>query len=129
MATEHEMLRAIPAGADGYPLKATTPERLSAALRAVAGGQATLPRVPTIRILEELRRSSIASDPVEVQAQRATVASLLLYPPLYAPRFVRHFHRRWRSGMSLRTAWISTRTRMLDYRFRPRPSCLGDTSP
>jgi hypothetical protein len=34
----------------------------------------------------------------------------------YVPRFMRHFRRRIKSGMSMRTAWHSARVRMHDYR-------------
>ncbi len=34
----------------------------------------------------------------------------------YVPRFVRHFRRRVKSGMTMRSAWRSARLRMHDYR-------------
>jgi DNA-binding NarL/FixJ family response regulator len=105
---EHNVLRAINAGADGYLLKSTAQGRLASALRAVARGETALPRVLTTRFVDQMRRDRAA------QAQHRehnSISGTLLY----VPRFVRHFYRR-RRRMPTSVAWSSTRERMNAYR-------------
>ncbi len=54
--TNDDLFDAIRAGACGYLLKDTDPERLPFALRAVLDGEAPLPRVLTARLITEFRR-------------------------------------------------------------------------
>jgi DNA-binding NarL/FixJ family response regulator len=53
--TESDLFEALVAGASGYLLKDASAERLPAALRAVANGEAALPRVFERRLIEEVR--------------------------------------------------------------------------
>jgi DNA-binding NarL/FixJ family response regulator len=100
---DDELLAAIRAGADGYVLKDTGPDGLSAALRGLVQGEAVLPRASTARLVKELRR-------LQPSRRRRIRARLL-----YAPRLVRHFRHRRRSGMGISSAWKSARRRMVDY--------------
>jgi DNA-binding NarL/FixJ family response regulator len=54
--TNDDLFDAIRAGACGYLLKDTDPQRLPFALRAVLDGEAPLPRVLTARLITEFRR-------------------------------------------------------------------------
>jgi DNA-binding NarL/FixJ family response regulator len=54
--TDEDLFEALRAGACGYLLKDTDPERLPHALRAVLNGEAPLPRVLTARLITEFRR-------------------------------------------------------------------------
>jgi DNA-binding NarL/FixJ family response regulator len=54
-ASPDVMLAALRAGASGYLLKETSPERLPAALRGVLDGEAALPRALLGRVLPEFR--------------------------------------------------------------------------
>jgi RNA polymerase sigma factor (sigma-70 family) len=54
--TNEDLFDALRAGACGYLLKDTDPERLPFALRAVLDGEAPLPRVLTARLITEFRR-------------------------------------------------------------------------
>jgi DNA-binding NarL/FixJ family response regulator len=53
--TDSDLFEALAAGASGYLLKDASAERLPAALRAVANGEAALPRVFERRLIEEFR--------------------------------------------------------------------------
>ena len=54
--TDEDLFEALRAGACGYLLKDTDPQRLPHALRAVLDGEAPLPRVLTARLITEFRR-------------------------------------------------------------------------
>lgn len=54
--TNDDLFHALRAGACGYLLKDTDPQRLPFALRAVLDGEAPLPRVLTARLITEFRR-------------------------------------------------------------------------
>jgi RNA polymerase sigma factor (sigma-70 family) len=54
--TNEDLFDALRAGACGYLLKDTDPQRLPFALRAVLDGEAPLPRVLTARLITEFRR-------------------------------------------------------------------------
>ncbi len=54
--TNEDLFEALRAGACGYLLKDTDPQRLPVALRAVLDGEAPLPRVLTARLITEFRR-------------------------------------------------------------------------
>jgi RNA polymerase sigma factor (sigma-70 family) len=54
--TDEDLFEALRAGACGYLLKDTDPQRLPYALRAVLNGEAPLPRVLTARLITEFRR-------------------------------------------------------------------------
>jgi DNA-binding NarL/FixJ family response regulator len=105
-AGSHDALRAIRAGADGYLLASTAPDRLSRALKAMLRGETVIPRAVTTQLVSELR------DPVVRPARRRGPLWVLLY----IPRFLRHFRRRLRSRMKVAVAWESTRERMQAYR-------------
>ena len=53
---DEDLFAALRAGAAGYLLKDTDPERLPEALRGVLAGEAALPRTLTARLIEEFRR-------------------------------------------------------------------------
>lgn len=128
--SEQELVAAIRAGADGFLLRSTPPDRLSVALTALLDGEATLPRSLTGLLVTELRRS--ADDGLELRksaddgsdrvvelplaGRKVPQRSGVRYRMLYAPRFLRHLVRRKRSGMSLRQARRSARHRMAGYR-------------
>jgi DNA-binding NarL/FixJ family response regulator len=52
---DQDLFRALRAGAAGYLLKDTDPDRLGAALRGVLDGEAAIPRLLMARIVEEFR--------------------------------------------------------------------------
>jgi DNA-binding NarL/FixJ family response regulator len=54
--TNEDLFEALRAGACGYLLKDTDPQRLPYALRAVLDGEAPLPRVLTAKLISEFRR-------------------------------------------------------------------------
>jgi DNA-binding NarL/FixJ family response regulator len=165
-STQHDRAReAILAGADGYLLRSTAPDRLGAALKGLINGEAALPRSLTGGLVHELRaierrleqsangrtpsriaaahaarerrlaaargaaaahRSAEARRAAErrraerprrgVEAQRsAGLRDVIGARLLYAPRLLRHFGHRLQGGMPVTAAWISARTRMLDY--------------
>jgi DNA-binding NarL/FixJ family response regulator len=111
--SDEDAFRAIRAGADGLLLKATAPDRLTAALAAMARGETALPRSLTGRLVEELR---LRDAPLRAPARGASVGSRLLYGPLYVPRFMRHLRRRMRADMRFGVAWGSARARVREYR-------------
>jgi DNA-binding NarL/FixJ family response regulator len=116
---EPELVAAIRAGADGFLLRSTPPDRVSVALTALLHGEATLPRSLTGLLVTEVRRpAGNGSDRVgelPVNGRKVQQRSSARYWMLYAPRFLRHFARR-ASGMTVRQAWTSARRRMADYR-------------
>ena len=57
---DRHLLDALAAGARGYLLKDTNPERLPAALRGVLKGEAAIPRELVARLAAELRRREVA---------------------------------------------------------------------
>jgi DNA-binding NarL/FixJ family response regulator len=78
-----DMLAALRAGAKGYLLKDTSPERLPAALAGVLDGEAAVPRALLGRILPEFRRipesdaAPLLVDGVELSARESEVLRLL----------------------------------------------------
>jgi DNA-binding NarL/FixJ family response regulator len=108
-ATEADVLRAIQAGADGYLLRSTAPDRMSAALKGVLGGEAALPRALTGMLVESVRTSNALAGPRRRRGMR------LSFSLMFAPRFSRHLLHRLREGFSPSQAWRSSRRRMVDY--------------
>jgi DNA-binding NarL/FixJ family response regulator len=82
-ANPDDMLAALRAGARGYLLKDTSPERLPAALRGVLNGEAALPRTLVGRILPEFRHipdadaAPLLVDGVELTARESEILRLL----------------------------------------------------
>jgi DNA-binding NarL/FixJ family response regulator len=78
-----DVLAALRAGAKGYLLKDTAPERLPAALRGVLDGEAAVPRRLLARILPELRRlparasAPLRVDGVDLTARESEIMRLL----------------------------------------------------
>lgn len=78
-----DVLAALRAGAAGYLLKDTHPDRLPAALRGVLKGEAAMPRALVGRVLSEYRElTAIAAQPVlvggvELSAREAEILKLL----------------------------------------------------
>jgi len=78
-----DLLAALRAGASGYLLKDTSPERLSAALDGVLEGEAAVPPALLGRVLPELRRipdsdaAPLLVDGVELSARESEVLRLL----------------------------------------------------
>jgi DNA-binding NarL/FixJ family response regulator len=104
-SSDDAVIDAIRAGADGCVLRTTAPDRVAVALGALADGEAALPRSITAKLVTELRAAELTLE----SQQRGS-------RPLYAPRLVRHFIRRLRSGMPVGLAWESARLRMNSYR-------------
>jgi DNA-binding NarL/FixJ family response regulator len=104
-----DVVDALRAGADGYLMKTIAPDRLSVALAALMRGEIVLPRSLTAALVSELRR------PEAVVHRQPPHGDQWQSRLLYVPRFVRHFSRRWRAGMSTAEAWSSTRARMRRY--------------
>jgi DNA-binding NarL/FixJ family response regulator len=101
---EGDVLEALHAGADGYLLKETDPDRMETALRALLRGEAVVPRSLTARLVFELRAAA-GHHPAPAPSKLR-----------YISRLVHHYRRRRASGMSPPTAWHSARIRMHDYR-------------
>ncbi|MGZ4173010.1 MAG: response regulator [Solirubrobacteraceae bacterium] len=101
---EGDVLEALHAGADGYLLKETDPDRMGTALRAMLRGEAIVPRSLTARLVLELRASAGHLPPARRSALR------------YIPRLAHHYRRRRTAGMAPLAAWRSARVRMHDYR-------------
>jgi len=59
------LFAAVRAGAKGYLLKNMSPSKLVAALRAVQKGESALSRTMTLRLMEELSRTKMSTEPVE----------------------------------------------------------------
>ena len=80
-----ELFGALRAGADGYLLMTTSPDRLPHAIRGVVNGEAALPRSLTAQLIKEFRdqggrrRLSVAIDrePVELTAREFEVLERL----------------------------------------------------
>jgi DNA-binding NarL/FixJ family response regulator len=100
-----EVMAAIQAGADGYLLRSTAPDRVSAAVIALAHGESVLPRAFTSHLVAETRRSPSPS-PVR------RIGTGLHYPF----RLLRHYRRRRRAQLSVGDSWASARQRMRRYR-------------
>lgn len=87
-AHNDELFAALHAGADGYLLMTTSPDRLSHVIRGVLNGEAALPRSLTAELIREFRdrghrrRLSIASgrEPVELTAREFEVLERLRRP-------------------------------------------------
>jgi DNA-binding NarL/FixJ family response regulator len=102
---DREVMAAIQAGADGYLLRSTAPDRVSAAVIALAHGESVLPRAFTSHLVAETRRSPSPS-PVR------RIGGGFRYPF----RLLRHYRRRRRAQLSVGDAWASARQRMRRYR-------------
>lgn len=82
-AGEDDLFDAIRAGASGYLLKTTAPDRLHLALRGLLSGEAALPRELTARLIEEFRNRSgrrrlpLLGRSVELTARESEVLELL----------------------------------------------------
>ena len=79
-ADEGDLFAAVSAGANGYLLKDTDPDRLPLALRGVLAGDAALPRALMLRIIDEFRErtpSAGAGEPGELTARESAVLELL----------------------------------------------------
>lgn len=68
---ENDLLAAVRAGALGYLLKETDPDRLAAALRGVLSGEAAVPRRLIARVLEYVRDGEERRSPL-LRAPRGT---------------------------------------------------------
>jgi DNA-binding NarL/FixJ family response regulator len=87
-AHNEELFGALRAGADGYLLMTTSPERLSHAIRGVINGEAALSRSLTAQLIREFRdrghrrRLSIFADraPIELTAREYEVLERLRRP-------------------------------------------------
>jgi DNA-binding NarL/FixJ family response regulator len=87
-AHNEELFGALRAGADGYLLMTTSPDRLSHAIRGVINGEAALPRALTAQLIQEFRdrghrrRLSISADgePIELTAREFEVLERLRRP-------------------------------------------------
>lgn len=101
---EGDVLEALHAGADGYLLKETDPDRMGTALRAMLRGEVIVPRSLTSRLVLELRASAGHLPPPRRSALR------------YIPRLAHHYRRRRTAGVPPLMAWRSARVRMHDYR-------------
>jgi DNA-binding NarL/FixJ family response regulator len=129
---------AVRAGADGFLLKRTAPDRMAVALKAMLAGEAAVPRALSGALIRRLRAAQAGSAqeplsgtaspepangrsdvplPSRVTGDAESAPSSTLQ---YVRRFLRHFRRRRRSGMPMSTAWISARSRMDEYRQLPR---------
>lgn len=82
--SDADLFAALRAGAAGYLLKDTDPERLPHALRGVVAGEAALPRTLVTRLIDDYRGRSrrrqlplIGKDPVELSAREWDVLTLL----------------------------------------------------
>ncbi|QWF20542.1 response regulator transcription factor [Nocardioides sp. LMS-CY] len=69
--TDHEILRALEAGANGYLLKDAPPAELWAAVRTAAAGGSTLPPAIAARILDTLRAPTARLTPRELEVLRS----------------------------------------------------------
>lgn len=69
--TDHEILRALEAGANGYLLKDAPPAELWAAVRTAAAGGSTLPPAIAVRILDTLRAPTARLTPRELEVLRS----------------------------------------------------------
>jgi DNA-binding NarL/FixJ family response regulator len=82
--TDEDLFEALRAGARGYLLKDTDPQRLPHALSAVLDGEAPLPRVLTARLIREFQRRGrerhildAAGCPVTLSERESEVLELL----------------------------------------------------
>ena len=67
MSEEDDTLfAAVRAGAKGYLLKNMSPSKLVAALRSVQQGESALSRTMTLRLMEELSRTKMSTEPVVI---------------------------------------------------------------
>jgi DNA-binding NarL/FixJ family response regulator len=103
--TDAGAVEAIRAGATGFLQKSMAADRLTAVLNAMFRGEVAFPRSVTKSLAQEIRRSK----PLPSKKRRGRRL-------LYVPRFIRHFFRRLRLGMSPGDAWGSARRRMESYR-------------
>jgi DNA-binding NarL/FixJ family response regulator len=111
-----QLRNAILAGADGYLLRSTAPDRLTAALYGLVNGEAAFPRAMTGDLVREFRQYAPRSP--EPFGPPSGFDSQLLPPRsriLYVPRLLKHYRRRRRSEMSRSDSWMSARMRMGDY--------------
>lgn len=74
--TDHEILRAIEAGASGYLLKDAPPDQLWAAVQAAATGGSTLPPAATTRLLDRLREPHKRLTPRELDVLRSVATGM-----------------------------------------------------
>lgn len=74
--TDHEILRAIEAGASGYLLKDAPPDQLWAAVQAAATGGSTLPPAATTRLLDRLREPQKRLTPRELDVLRSVATGM-----------------------------------------------------
>ena len=82
--SDADLFAALRAGAAGYLLKDTSPERLPHALRGVVNGEAALPRTLVTRLVDDYRSRArrrrlplIGRDPIELSAREWDVLTLL----------------------------------------------------
>jgi DNA-binding NarL/FixJ family response regulator len=88
VAHNEELFAALHAGADGYLLMTTSPERLSYAIRGVINGEAALPRSLTAQLIREFRdrghrrRLAVGAgrEPIELTAREFEVLERLRRP-------------------------------------------------
>jgi DNA-binding NarL/FixJ family response regulator len=83
---EGDVVRTIRAGADGYILKASAPDRVAAALRALIRGEIVLPRALTSALVAGVRKSTASERPPPVGTRQRS-------PSGFGSRFRRHGRR------------------------------------
>lgn len=81
-ADNDELFAALRAGASGYLLKDTNPDRLPFALRGVLNGEAAVPRVLVTRLIDEFRdrgrpRRLLRNQKIELTERESEVLALL----------------------------------------------------
>jgi DNA-binding NarL/FixJ family response regulator len=114
-----ELVSAIRAGAVGYVPKANAHDALALALQALLRDEAAVPRALSGRLVSELRGDSVAQTriPAEFPTYERSSPSIADRPSRlqYLPRWLFHYRRRRRGGMSIARAWRSASERMSDY--------------
>ena len=81
--TDEQLFGALRAGAVGYLLRGTDPDRLAHALRGVASGEAPIPRSLVTRLIAEFRRGDLGRIPMtgpggeRLSARESDVLALL----------------------------------------------------
>jgi two-component system, NarL family, nitrate/nitrite response regulator NarL len=76
---DEDLFGALRAGAQGYLLKDTDPDRLGAALRGVLRGEAAIPRMLVARVVDDLRRraSPMRTCGIELTDRESEVLGML----------------------------------------------------
>jgi len=96
-----QLREAILAGADGYLLRSTAADRLTAALNGLVNGEAALPRAMMGHLVREFRQFVPRASEVAPSALPYGLDSQPLPPRSrvrYVPRLLKHYRRRRHSG-------------------------------